>query len=262
VGLKRTQRTVITVDGLAASGKSTLARDLAHQLWYVHLNTGLAYRGVAYLARKEGVSLENPRALAKLVHKLEYRLPGGEQLPLQVEDRPRFEAKLYCGKEDLTDKLHTNVISALTSKVAQIPEVREAVTAFLRSVFPGRNIVAEGRDAGSNIYKDEAKLIIWLEASVEKRAGRALERRKGSGTMSDDEYAREFARMREFIMDRDRRDQSRAVNPAQAPPNAVVLNGDPAKELVLASALEECHKHGIEADIPESLKVNGQPRAK
>ena len=125
-------RPVITVDGYAASGKSTLARELAKQLGYVHLSTGLLYRAVGWFALEQGVSLHDEASLVALIarHQLSLAVNETGASIVVVDERGRGE------------ELASRQVSEAASIVARFPKVRQALFAAQREAFPGRGIVA------------------------------------------------------------------------------------------------------------------------
>ncbi len=201
-------RLVITVDGPAASGKSTIARALAGHFGLPFLDTGLLYRAVAARLLATGIDPTDETALLRCAGELS-------------------EADLA------TPDLAAEAIGALASRIAANPRLREALRPF-QERFAARpeGAVLAGRDTGTVICP-EAKAKLFVTATVEERARRRCEqlRRRGERPI----YARVLEEMRE----RDRRDAERAVAPLRAAPDALVLDTtelDPARTVAAAIA--------------------------
>lgn len=193
---------LITIDGPAGSGKSSVAQAVADRLGLVNLNTGAAYRAVAYLALREGAELDEagePAALARRVG--------------LTEDGARVD-----GKAVEEEALRTPEVAAAASRVSVHPEVREVLLHVQRAAAEkarGRGgAVVEGRDIGTVILPD-AELKIFLSAAPEERARR---RAVQSGRES------ELERIREAMSRRDRQDTERETSPLKPAPDAVVID--------------------------------------
>ncbi len=186
-------RLVITVDGPAASGKTTIARALAAHFDLPFLDTGLLYRAVAARLLAAGIDPSDEKALLRCARNL-------------------GEADLAA--PDLADE----AVGALASRIAADPRLREALLPFQkRFAARAEGAVLAGRDTGTVICP-EAKAKLFVTAAVEERARRRCEqlRRRGERPI----YARVLEEMRE----RDRRDAERAVAPLRAAPDALVLD--------------------------------------
>lgn len=193
---------LLTIDGPAGSGKSSVARAVAERLGVVNLNTGAVYRAVAMVALREGVDLGDAPALAGIARRVELR---GEEARVDGEPVPDPD-------------LRTPEVSAAASKVSAHPEVREVLLAVQRSAAEEARkdggAVVEGRDIGT-VVLPEAELKIFLSAAPEERARR---RAVQSGREA------ELERIREAMKKRDRQDSEREVSPLKPAPDAVVLD--------------------------------------
>ncbi len=159
-GTHPTDLGVITFDGPAASGKSSVARRVAHALNVPFVSSGLLYRTATLLAERAGVDLDDASAvLAALAeHRVELR-PGVLGETLLADD------------ENVTDALHTDAVDACVSRVAAHPGVRDWVGARLREIAPP--FVIDGRDMGSVVFPD-ASHKFYLDAAPEVRAARRV----------------------------------------------------------------------------------------
>lgn len=193
---------LLTIDGPAGSGKSSVARAVARRLNVVNLNTGAAYRAVALLALREGVAVEDGEKLARLAGKVELDTEG-----VSVE-----------GVRVVEWDLRTPEVSAAASKVSAHPELREVLLDVQRKAAQkareAGGAVVEGRDIGTVVLPD-ADLKIFLSAAPEERARRRAAQSGREG---------ELDRIREAIKVRDRQDTERQVSPLRPAPDAVVID--------------------------------------
>lgn len=157
---------VITIDGPAASGKSSVSRLVAQALGIAYLSSGLLYRAATYLAQRREQGLSDEGALLELLaaHRVELIAPVGERNRVAVDGR-------LLGAE-----LHTDTVDAGVSAVARHPGVRRWVDARLREVTGA--FVVEGRDMGTTVFP-EARYKFYLGAPAEVRAARRVGERRG-----------------------------------------------------------------------------------
>ncbi len=207
----------ITVDGPAASGKSAVAKAVSRKLSIPYLETGLAYRATGFLLKgnlkvKEKISWERIRPLLKLL----------EIKPLIGETKILIEGK------EVGEILRSEEVGRWASLVGTVPEFREYINDVFRDVS-GECIVAEGRDAGTNIFPD-AQVKIFITASPEVRAKRRLIQLKDMGIQAD--YEEILAK----ISERDKRDSTRDKYPFKPAPDAVVID---TSDLTLEETLQK-----------------------
>ncbi len=197
---------IVTIDGPAGAGKSTVARQLAKRLGYLYLDTGALYRAVAWKARSAGVNPEDAEAVAAL-------LPG---MRLGMDRRDDGVGVTVNG-HDVTDELRSPEISTAASLVSAIPAVREWLLPVQRQVGQAGGVVAEGRDIGTRVFPSaEAKF--FLDADVNTRAGRRQQDLAGAGR------AAPLERTRQEIETRDQRDRSRAIAPLIPAADAEIID--------------------------------------
>ena len=153
---------VITIDGPAGSGKSTVSRQLAAGIGYAYLDTGAMYRAVALAAKRRGISIDDRIELGKLCGNLNLHF-------VPEKDPPR----LFMENEDISEKIRTPEIDMLSSSVSAVKEVREAMCDLQRKISCNLNtgLVAEGRDMGTVVFP-KARFKFLLTASLEERASR------------------------------------------------------------------------------------------
>ena len=151
---------VITIDGPAGAGKTTVSRGLADRLGYRYIDTGALYRGVALAARQAGVAPDDDEGLAALCQGL--RL---------VFVRDASGCRLYNGEEDIEAKIRTPEISMLASAVSARPVVRRFLLEVQRQFAREKGAVFEGRDMGTVVFPD-AEVKFFLDAPLAIRARR------------------------------------------------------------------------------------------
>ncbi|MGE5171771.1 MAG: (d)CMP kinase [Rudaea sp.] len=193
---------VIAIDGPAASGKGTIAHNVAQALGFGYLDSGALYRLVALRALERGVASDDADGLANIASDVAVTFVAG---------RPVLEGR------DVTDALRAEEVSALASRVAVHRAVRSALLARQRAFRGPPGLVAEGRDMGSVVFPD-AMLKVFLTASAEARAERRHKQLIGKGiSVSIDGLLRD-------IRERDSRDSTRAAAPLAPAPDAVMLD--------------------------------------
>ncbi len=204
---------IITIDGPAGAGKSTLANEIAKRFGYVHLDSGALYRAIGYGCKLAGVDLKNREAVLEVAEKLKIEL-----LP---------DGRVLLNGKDVTEKIRTPEGGLLASQVAQFPEVREIVIKLLRKTAEGKRIVIDGRDAGTYIFPN-AELKIYLTASPEERARRRYEELKKKG------FNVSYEQVLKEVIERDRQDENRPFAPLRVPEGATIIDttGKSLKEVL------------------------------
>jgi cytidylate kinase len=169
-----TERRIITVDGVGASGKSALARLLAERLGFAHLNSGLLYRAAGFLVSQAGIPADDNSAVGDLLKRhtieLKYDRATGNQV---------FIDGVLRG-----DDLQGQEISKLASFVAKLPSVREHFVDVQRTAFAPAGVVAEGRDMGTVIFPD-AHPKFFINADLRVRAERRRTQLLAKGEAAD-----------------------------------------------------------------------------
>jgi len=195
---------IITIDGPAGAGKSTVAAALARRLGFQYLDTGAMYRAVALAGLRHGVDWQRPEALAELATTLDIQL---------VEDRVVLEG------EDVSRAIRTPEVTAITRYSADNAAVRAHLVALQRAMAGHRNVVTEGRDQGTVAFPD-ADCKFFLTASPQERARRRLADLRHQGETATVEEV--FAAQRR----RDAQDAARPVGPLAKAPDAVEVVTD------------------------------------
>ena len=186
---------VIALDGPAASGKSSVARQLARRLGFAYVNSGAMYRAVTWSVLNAGIDPSDKRRIAELIATL--------SLAGVLKDR---ELHLLIDNVDLTEHLHEDRVNSEVSRVSTAPEVRQVLVQRMRDYARKHDLVVEGRDIGSVVFSD-TPYKFYIDASPEVRA----QRRAAQG--HHDEIAR-----------RDQADSSRAASPLVIAKDAEVID--------------------------------------
>ncbi len=213
---------IVTIDGPAGAGKTTVSKLLAKQLGYRYLDTGALYRGVAVAARQAGVSPEDDAGLEVLCRSIKLDLiPQEEGL------------RLLLNGDDITALIRTPQISMLASAVSARPVVRAFLMSTQRDLAARKGVVAEGRDMGTVVFP-EAEAKFFLDADAQIRARRRYEELNGTAE------APSLASVEGQMRQRDRNDATRAVAPLQPAADAIRID---STHLSLAQVVERMLLH-------------------
>ena len=204
-GARTTRR--IAIDGPAGTGKSTLARLLAERLGGAYLDTGAMYRVATLQVLRAGIDPENADAVIEV---------SGD-LPMEIGTDAGAERILLAG-EDVSGEIRTARVTAGVSAVSAVPEVRENLVELQRRLASGGGtVVLEGRDIGTVVLPD-AEVKVYLTASPEIRARRRTEQDRSAGRAAD------YEQVLATVIERDRKDSSRAASPLRPADDAVVVD--------------------------------------
>ena len=202
---------VVAIDGPGSSGKSTVGAGAAARLGYRFCDTGVLYRGLAWLAADQGVEPDDVRGLVDLIPALEL-----------VDDGEGRISRLLVHGTDVTDSLHAAAVDRIVSAVARVPEVRGALLRVQRDISRDHahtGIILAGRDVGSVVLPD-ADLKLYLQVSLDERARRRSEQR---GFKAGSAGARQ---VRDELIRRDAIDSSREAAPLVVPEDALLITTD------------------------------------
>ena len=199
------KKLLITIDGPAGAGKTTVSRALADRLGYRYIDTGALYRGVAYEGKCQGVNPESETELAELCSRL--------QLSFKTEAKG---LRLYSGETDISEHIRTPEISMLASAVSAIAVVREYLLDVQRGIGLRKAAVFEGRDMGTIVFP-EADVKFFLDASLSTRALRRYQELESESDQSLDTVEEDMQR-------RDTHDSTRSLAPLKPADDAIVID--------------------------------------
>lgn len=216
---------IIAIDGPSGSGKSTLGRMLARELNLLYIDTGSMYRAVALATIEAELDPTDTETIADVA----------ERADIDLEGDPDSLKVLLNGRE-VTEEIRCEGVTAMSSVVSTIPGVRRAMVTRQR-LMGQRGAVLNGRDIGTVVFPD-ADIKFFLTAVPEERAERRF--KEDSLTNSDVSLAQTLSEM----IERDRRDSSRADSPLKAADDAIVIDSSGLSiEEVFARMMEHVHRH-------------------
>ena len=196
----------IAIDGPAGAGKSTIAKRVARELSFIYVDTGAMYRAIALYLIREEISAEHPDEVARALEHI--------QISIRYENS---EQQVLLNGENVSGLIRTEEVGNMASKAAALGCVRAKLLELQRELARTNDVVMDGRDIGTNILPD-ARLKIYLTASVETRAKRRFDELTSRGMeCSLDEIA-------EDIRQRDYQDMHREIAPLTQAADAVYLD--------------------------------------
>lgn len=205
------KKNIITIDGPAGAGKSTISKLLAARLHYTYLDTGAMYRVVGLQVSLTELDLDAEGAkekLVKLLADIEMKLAPGKE---------GQETRAYLNGEDVSDIIRTPEMAMVASRVSAEPEVRKKLTEMQQAIGSNGAIVAEGRDMGTIVFP-EARYKFFLDASPEERARRRQKQLQEQGLKVD------FDKILNQTKKRDLDDSSRSLAPLKPAADAVIID--------------------------------------
>jgi 3-phosphoshikimate 1-carboxyvinyltransferase len=197
---------IITIDGPTASGKGTLAAEVAQALGYALLDSGALYRAAGLAATWDGVSCEDEAAVAQRAAKLDLRFGQGEEA-----------GRTWLRGREVTEELRLEATGLLASRVSALPAVRQALHGLQLAFARAPGLVADGRDMGTVVFP-QAALKVFLTASAEQRASRRHKQLISKG------IAANIDSLRADLLARDERDTKRAVAPLKPAQDSCLLD--------------------------------------
>lgn len=193
---------VIAIDGPTASGKGTVAQRVAAQLGWHVLDSGALYRLAAWTVIDQGLDARDLDKVAEAARRMIIRFEAG---------------RIVLGGQDVTESIRLEHVGDLASRLAQSPQLREALLSRQRAFRVAPGLVADGRDMGTVVFPD-APLKVFLIADVAARATRRADQLRQRGEQPDE------AAVFEDLKARDERDMRRAVAPLRPADDAVVVD--------------------------------------
>ena len=223
-----TKMRVVTIDGPAGAGKSTVAHKVAERLGWRLLDTGAMYRAVTLAALRLGVDLKDDEALGELAGRVAVQLPPG---------------RVLLDGEDVTSSIRSVEVTRATRHSADSPSVRRRLVEWQRAFARSEgNVVTEGRDQGTIVFPDAFRKY-YLTASDEERARRRhAEFAAREVTIGPEEVLRD-------MLERDAQDASRAIAPMKAAEDARIIDStglelDQVVDLIEGDVLRAAESHG------------------
>ncbi len=204
--MKVEKKIKIAIDGPAASGKSTTAREVARRLGYTYIDSGAMYRAVTLKALRENVPVTDEKQVSRLAKQIDIRFGKSDR-----------KTVIFMDGEDVSDAIRTPEIDKNISPVAANPGVRKILVQKQQALGRAGGVVMDGRDIGTVVFPD-AELKIYLVASVEERARRRLKELQEKGQSLPLEEVIEDLRYR------DARDMGREVGPLKKADDAVEID--------------------------------------
>ncbi|MBA7504009.1 Cytidylate kinase [subsurface metagenome] len=215
------KRAVITIDGPAGAGKTSIAKIVSRKLGYNYIDTGAMYRAISWKAFREKIDLKTKEKLIKMVRNTK----------IELKNRTGT-VRVYLDGKDVTNKIRGKRLAEGASILATIPEVREQLVKIQRRLGSSGGIVVEGRDIGTVVFP-RADYKFYLDASIKERALRKYRELKVKGEEG------QLAELEKAIRSRDKRDRTRGVAPLKIAPDAVVIDStDMSKKEVVEFILK------------------------
>ncbi len=200
---------IVTIDGPAGVGKSTVSRKIAAATGYTYLDTGAMYRGVGLYLEQEGVDLDNTEAVVKKLECLDLKLrPANDE---------NSDVGVHVSGIDVSDIIRTPEMAMVASRVSAVPVVREILTKMQRRYGDQGRIVAEGRDTGTVVFPNAA-FKFYLDGQPEERARRRFDQLRAKGNEAD------YNQILAMTVLRDKNDSERKIAPLKQAHDAMRID--------------------------------------
>lgn len=212
---------VITIDGPAGAGKSSIAKRAAHELGIQYLDTGAIYRAIGVILNAAEVKPDNEEILREALGKIRVELRNG---------------RVFVNDFDVSGEIRTPTADEMSSVYSALPAVREALLGLQQEQPKHGSIIAEGRDVGSVVFPD-ALVKFYMTASPQARAKRRYSERISKGKSAN------YDEILAAIIERDKHDSTRETAPLTIPEGAIFLDtSDMTEDEVLERVLHEVRK--------------------
>ncbi len=197
---------IVAIDGPAGSGKGTITEIISKKLGLINIGSGAAYRCVALQSIKEGITIDEPQKIIKLLESIniEFKIENGKDV-------------IYLDGENVTDRIRQKDVAKIVSPVSAIKEVRFKLNDIFRNLAKDKDVIMEGRDIGTYVFPN-ADLKIYLDASEEERAKRRYKQNIEAGIeMSYEEIL-------ENIRKRDENDKKKEIGALKQAEDAIYID--------------------------------------
>jgi len=208
---------VITIDGLASSGKSTVSKKLSNKLGFYILDSGILYRTFAYLKNIGEIELFNQYNISKLIRNI------------HLEPTKNLSFNVLFKDTNITKYLHFEDIGHLASVVSKDELLRNALLPLQHACIKKPGLIANGRDMGTKVFPNSI-LKLYFTADIEVRAKRRYDQLIKNGAYP------KFEDIRKSLQDRDEKDINRDISPLKAAKDAVIID---STELNVESILDK-----------------------
>ena len=240
---------VVTIDGPAGSGKSTVAYKLARTLAFVHLNSGALFRAVGLEAEARGITVRDPGTFAAenagLSSYEESIAEVARSLKFEFILKPSGETVFLVDGCDKNEQVFSQRAGELASKIAILGMLRQVLLEVQRSVAARVNVVVEGRDAGTVVFPS-AVAKYFLEAGLEVRAKRRFDQIAAAKAEPIQDSDAVLGRIQAELSQRDRRDSTREIAPGIAAADAAKIDtGALSEDQVVESIQTDLKQRGL-----------------
>ncbi len=201
---------VITIDGPAGSGKSTISKILARELNFKYIDTGAMYRAITFLVLQNNIDHRDEKTILKIARKAK----------ITLDNNPVSESKYTAVKingKNVTNEIRSNEVGSLVSIISKLSGVRRYLVSLQKDLIKEGKAVLEGRDTGS-VVCPEAILKIYLTASLDERIDRRDLQIKSKGKFMEKD------KIRAEIISRDKIDSGRKDSPLIIPENGIMID--------------------------------------
>ncbi len=207
VAMEKVNHLIITLDGPAGAGKSTVAKSLSKRLGITYLDTGAMYRALTLKALRQKINLEDEEALTNLA----------QHTVIDYKEMPDGSLNVTLDGQDVSKEIRSLDVTNNTFYAAKTAGVREIMVKWQREIGYKRSLVTDGRDQGTIVFPD-ANYKFYIDANIEERARRRLKELQEAGKQMD------IAQMKKEIQERDNKDLTRSVGPLKKADDAIVID--------------------------------------
>jgi cytidylate kinase len=200
------KKMIITIDGPAGAGKSTVSKMLAKRTGYLYMDTGSLYRAIAYLLLKNKINSDDINQISILCLNINIILKNIDG-----------QMKVFVNNEDVGYKIRTEAIGLIASRIASLPVVRQRLLDLQRQAGAQGGIVAEGRDMGTVVFP-HADYKFYLDADIKERIKRRYKELLGNGNLSERDL------IRKDMLNRDSQDSKREIAPLKPTSSSIIID--------------------------------------